>query len=47
MNDRCEELLIVGVNKIILVRPDDGFDINLYDKRRKVYESNGYDADSG
>ena len=30
MNDRCEELLIVGVNKIILVRPDDGFDINLY-----------------
>ena len=31
-DDRCEELLLVGVNKIIISRPDDNLDRNVYKK---------------
>ena len=31
-DDRCEELLLVGVNKIIISRPDDNLDRNVYQK---------------
>ena len=34
IGDRYDELLIVGVNKIILVRPDDDYMENLYDKKQ-------------
>ena len=34
-DDRCEELLLVGVNKIIISRPDDDMERNLYEKNEK------------